>query len=48
MLTCDALMRITGQGAVYVRTLQQLSDEESDEEIAEGTVVQHVNIHLHQ
>ncbi|XP_028393307.1 uncharacterized protein LOC114517709 [Dendronephthya gigantea] len=34
-LTCDALMRITGQGSVYVRTLQQLSDEESDEEIVE-------------
>lgn len=37
-LTCDALMRITGQGAVYVRTLEQLtsdekSDENSDEEV---------------
>ena len=26
-LTCDSLMRITGQGAVYVRTLQKLSED---------------------
>lgn len=32
-------MRITGQGAVYVRTLQQLShDEDSEEEISEDFV----------
>jgi len=32
-LSCDSLMRITGQGAVYVRTLQKLSeDSDSDDE----------------